>query len=368
MTPGQNDSGEDTQHHELVIIRRRGNGDDAPHHGGVWKIAHADFMTALMAFFMVMWLINATDDKTITGVANYFNPVRLNDSTARPKGIFAVEPGSENGDGEKVAPDSSSKHKGSKSEKKSENGAGTDAKLFSEPYEALDKLAAEAGKDTAKGGTGIAPRHAGEAFRDPFDPDSRFEAAQPGHVSPGATRDGAAGAGGSASQPQGLEAQIAQRVDMKDAPEDLRHPIEQAIEQAGLSPIPGIDVRRTDEGVLISIMDQPDFEMFGIASAEPQPDLVVLLEKIGKTLVDRPEQIVIRGHTDGRPFRPGGYDNWRLSSARAQMAYYMLMRSGIPEGRVKRIEGHADHQLKDSDNPLAAENRRIEILLTKDKS
>jgi len=367
MTTGQNDSGEDTQHHELVIIRRRGNGDDAPHHGGVWKIAHADFMTALMAFFMVMWLINATDDKTVTGVANYFNPVRLNDSTARPKGIFAVEPGSENGDGKEVAPESSSKHKGSKSEKKPETGAANDTKLFSEPYAELDKLAAEAGKETAQGGAGMAPRHAGEAFRDPFDPDSRFNEGQQS-PQPAAENSAAHGAGAASPHPQGLEAQIAQRVDVKDAPEDLRHPIEQAIEQAGLSPIPGIDVRRTGEGVLISITDQPDFEMFGIASAEPQPGLVVLLEKIGKTLVDRPEQIVIRGHTDGRAFRPGGYDNWRLSSARAQMAYYMLMRSGIPEGRVKRIEGHADHQLKDSNNPLAAENRRIEILLTQDKS
>ncbi|MEI9899725.1 MAG: OmpA family protein [Hyphomicrobium sp.] len=105
-----------------------------------------------------------------------------------------------------------------------------------------------------------------------------------------------------------------------------------------------------------------------IASARPSPELVVLMEKIGKILVSRPEQIVIRGHTDGRPYRAGDYDNWRLSTARAQMAYYMLVRSGIPEGRVDRIEGHADHNLKLGDSPLAAENRRIEILLAKGKS
>ena len=136
----------------------------------------------------------------------------------------------------------------------------------------------------------------------------------------------------------------------------------------GLSPIPGIDVRPTDEGVLISISDLPDFEMFGIASARPRPELVVLMETIGKIIVARPEHIVIRGHTDSRPYRAGDYDNWRLSTARAQMAYYMLMRSGIPEGRIDRIEGHADHNLQNSDSPLAAENRRIEILLTKGKS
>jgi len=49
---------EDVASHPLVIVRRRRNTDEA-HHGGVWKIAYADFMTAMMAFFLVMWLINA---------------------------------------------------------------------------------------------------------------------------------------------------------------------------------------------------------------------------------------------------------------------------------------------------------------------
>jgi chemotaxis protein MotB len=50
------------------------------------------------------------------------------------------------------------------------------------------------------------------------------------------------------------------------------------------------------------------------------------------------------------------------------MAYYMLVRGGVAEARVERIEGHADHDLKVVERPLAAENRRIEILLLKDKS
>ncbi|MCK9912214.1 hypothetical protein MXD81_23875, partial [Microbacteriaceae bacterium K1510] len=85
----------------------------------VWKIAHADFMTALMAFFLVMWLINATDDKTVvTGVANYFNPMRLTDTTARPKGVFTVDPDSEqkkNGPGSKDPDKSSEAHPGKRS-------------------------------------------------------------------------------------------------------------------------------------------------------------------------------------------------------------------------------------------------------------
>ena len=79
--------GEEGKSHELVIIRRRANEDEGGHHGGVWKIAYADFMTAMMAFFLVMWLINSTDKKTLTQVATYFNPMRLTDKRPSPKGL-----------------------------------------------------------------------------------------------------------------------------------------------------------------------------------------------------------------------------------------------------------------------------------------
>src|SRR4051794_20830739 len=77
---------EDVASQPLVIVRRRRNADE-PHHGGVWKIAYADFMTAMMAFFLVMWLVNAADKKTIVQVAAYFNPIRLTDRFATPKGL-----------------------------------------------------------------------------------------------------------------------------------------------------------------------------------------------------------------------------------------------------------------------------------------
>jgi chemotaxis protein MotB len=50
------------------------------------------------------------------------------------------------------------------------------------------------------------------------------------------------------------------------------------------------------------------------------------------------------------------------------MAYYMLIRGGLPEKRFERVEGYADHRLRDASHPLAAENRRIEILVREAKS
>ena len=63
--------------HDLIIIKRRANTELEQPKGGVWKIAFADFMTAMMCFFLVMWLINAANEDTRKAVASYFNPVRL---------------------------------------------------------------------------------------------------------------------------------------------------------------------------------------------------------------------------------------------------------------------------------------------------
>jgi chemotaxis protein MotB len=147
----------------------------------------------------------------------------------------------------------------------------------------------------------------------------------------------------------------------------LEAQIKQAVARSLTGALPGIDVKVTEEGVLISLTDDYDFGMFAIASAEPRPAMVVVMDKLGKVLAAQPERLVVRGHTDGRPYKSGTYDNWRLSSARAHMAYYMLVRGGIDEKRFERVEGHADRSLRIADDPEAAQNRRIEILLRKAK-
>ena len=57
-----------------VIIKRKKVIQGGGHHGGAWKVAYADFVTAMMAFFMLMWLLNATTEKQRKGIADYFNP------------------------------------------------------------------------------------------------------------------------------------------------------------------------------------------------------------------------------------------------------------------------------------------------------
>src|SRR3974390_139186 len=82
----KNKKGKDKQT-QNIIMKKKLFANEESHHGGVWKIAYADFMTAMMTFFLVMWLINSSSKEKITQLANYCNPVKLNDRAAPSKGI-----------------------------------------------------------------------------------------------------------------------------------------------------------------------------------------------------------------------------------------------------------------------------------------
>jgi len=380
---------EESKAHELVIIRRRTNDDEAKHHGGVWKIAYADFMTAMMAFFLVMWLINSTDKKTLTQVATYFNPLRLTDKRPSPKGLEEPD-GNEGKDssGEKGAKKSDGETKG---KKKADGAQSGEVRSRGQPFQS--ELQDQEQKHPADVGAspGESPRQAGgRAYRDPFDSVHRSEivpsepsngkvvratppleapqAADPGRTTPPLTAPSVADVGREAP----TEAKTAppsqqpskEGNDRADAAQ-LEAAIKQAVSDSLPGIVPNIDVVATPDGVLISLTDDYEFGMFAIASAEPRPAMVVVMEKVAKILLARSEPLVIRGHTDRRPYRTATYDNWRLSAARAHMAYVMLARSGVDEKRFERIEGHADRSLRVAQDPEAAQNRRIEILLRK---
>ncbi len=126
---------------------------------------------------------------------------------------------------------------------------------------------------------------------------------------------------------------------------------------------PLLQFEKVEEGILITLTDQFDFSMFRSGSAKPKPQLITAIDAIAKSLEETPGDVVIRGHTDATPYVSKVYDNWRLSTARAQMARYMLKRAGFQEKRVVRIEGYGSTSPRIKAYPKAAENRRIEILL-----
>ena len=163
-------AGEDDRAPEILIIRRKSGGEDDCHHGGVWKIAYADFVTAMMAFFLVMWLINAANDSVKASVASYFNPMRFTDATARRKGLS--EPAKEN--------DAKAEDKSGAAGERALGKPGDDAKrgAVDNAVEKQRKLAltfdtaAPAVRREESSANAAAASASGRAFRDPFNPQS----------------------------------------------------------------------------------------------------------------------------------------------------------------------------------------------------
>ena len=70
-----------------IMIKRVTASGEGGHHGGAWKVAYADFVTAMMAFFLLMWLLNATTEQQRAGLADYFNPTIVRTPGASGEGV-----------------------------------------------------------------------------------------------------------------------------------------------------------------------------------------------------------------------------------------------------------------------------------------
>lgn len=409
----------DTDRQDFIILRRSAGRPTDSIKTGVWKIAHADFMTAMMALFLVLWLVNSTNRETRTTVAQYFNPIRLSDTTSDRKGVRNPQ------DAEPGEVDSTSRHDGDQvGAAKTGSDRRPSATLkdprqgkaaFEDPYAVLAEVAAakpEPGSDRAStltlGATGKPGMNGGEAMRDPFDPNFWRQTPQTdkperqqAFAGDAAPAPAAASESAPEPQPAGEPANpAAANAPVADAPpvmamatpavspamsprsglavaataattavasradEAMASAIASAIAKGGpqRADQPQVDVRKTDEGVLISLTDNANFGMFGIGSAEPHPQTVAAMQRVAAVLKEREGAIVIRGHTDARPFRDGRSDNWRLSTSRAHTAQDLLVQGGISAARIEHIEGHASRRPRAGD-PNAAENRRIEILI-----
>ena len=71
-----------------ILIKKVKKVSAAGHHGGAWKVAYADFVTAMMAFFLLMWLINTTSPEQKRGIADYFAPASVSETTSGSGGIL----------------------------------------------------------------------------------------------------------------------------------------------------------------------------------------------------------------------------------------------------------------------------------------
>ena len=119
---------------------------------------------------------------------------------------------------------------------------------------------------------------------------------------------------------------------------------------------------REKEGLRIEILDDAGFSMFGSGTNQLSREAVALIEKVGESLKGIPNEIAVRGHTDSLQFKNStGNNNWSLSANRADSTRQYLNSIGVDNSRFSRIEGVADSQPVNPDNPADPRNRRISI-------
>lgn len=286
-----------------IIIKKVKKVSGGGHHGGAWKVAYADFTTAMMAFFMLLWLLNVSDEVTLAGLADYFTPT--NASMSNSSGAGGILGG-----------------QSMESEGASRSGSSTitfDATPqnpnVTEPEEAESGKSYQEGEDKGK---------------------------------------------------KSYEANIVTREDkmfgqVQDA---LKSAIQEA--EMLKKHQDQIIIEQTPEGLRIQLIDKDRRSMFKLGSAELYPFAEELLTMVGKVIQGLPNRIAISGHTDSSPTSPGAYGNWELSSDRANAARRVISASKVRPDRFSEVTGRASTDPLFPDEPLRPENKRVTLLLLRE--
>ncbi len=229
----------------IIIIKKKIN--HGGHHGGAWKVAYADFVTAMMALFIVLWL-TSSGEKVKKSIAGYFN-----DPTGSTKEIGTDK----SGDGDSVP---------------------------------LDKKDISELKDR-------------------------------------------------------LERQIAQQPNLKKLENQ-------------------VDIIITPEGMRIELMESKNGTFFLSGDAGLNEIGRELMTLLAKELGTVPNRVSIEGHTDARAYAAGTkYDNWELSTDRANDARRLMQAQGLHTGQLAQVRGFADQNLRVPGDPMDPSNRRISVIV-----
>jgi len=295
----------------LIVKRIKKSGGEG-HHGGAWKVAYADFVTAMMAFFLLMWLINTTTPEQKRGIADYFAAQNISKTSSGAGGVLA----------------------GTVFGAQGARAGGTNSVIsqMTPPKPQDDTKSKTEGK--LKGGSTEAQ---GDAAQSQEKSDNNMERQMPSS-----------------------ENRLFEQAEMS-----LRQAMQQMPDIAELSR--NLIMTETPEGLNIQLVDQEGQAMFQPGTATPLPKTRLLLQQVAK-IVDRlPNRIAITGHTDAAQFEgPNGVTNWELSAARANSARSVLSSQGIDSDRIFSVSGKAGSDPLLPDDPYASSNRRISILLMRE--
>ena len=338
------------------------------HHGGAWKVAYADFVTAMMAFFLLMWLLNATTEDQRKGLADYFSPNNVlshaSSGTGQPfgghtafdegalvsdRGAVQVVTGkrpliehTEDGDD----PVYTELHR-------ADAGDGVGQGPITEDQGADDdseKMLGQKGKNPAPGpGGGADVQREGQP------------ALTPAEIAAARQQNEHAAFDHAAQLKLIAEKQRNEKTAFDQAAQQIKEAVSNDPALADVAKQLAVDM--TPEGMRVQILDEIKAPMFQSGSSTPNERARLLLQKILPVLMKLRQPISIAGHTDAAPFPGPERTNWELSAERANATRRMLVEGGLPDTRIMSVTGNADRDPLLPADPLAAENRRIAILV-----
>lgn len=235
------------------------------HHGGAWKVAYADFVTAMMAFFLVMWILGLNQESR-KAISAYFNdPTGMMKQTAGGMNVIQIN--------KDVSP-------------KKKSGSGKDRLLkFKKDREGL----------------------------------------------------------------QNAKMEIQKKIEESPKFQKFKN---------------NIEITLTRDGLRIELLEDKEPLFFESGSANLRSGTVDLLRYIGPILDKLPNNIIMEGHTDARPYSGrSGYNNRRLSTDRAQAACDALEPT-LTHGQMKEVRGLGASRLRNTADPFHYSNRRISVLVS----
>ncbi len=281
-----------------IIVKKVKKGGHG-HHGGAWKVAYADFVTAMMAFFLLLWLLNAVTQEQLEGISNYFAPITTSRSTSGSGDVLAGRTIGDEGAMQSAATRQS-------------------VTLDLPPPQAGTAGMKDAGEDTAP--EDLSDEDAEKLLREKEQ--EQFEQAR-----------------------QELEdaiesvpalKQLARSLVIDNTPEGLRI---QLVDQEGLAMFPrGSAEMYLHTRRLLELVAK-------VVNKMPQKIAISGHTDATKFITD------------------AGYSNWELSADRANSARRALLDLAVPPERVARVVGKAATEPFLADDPTHPRNRRLSLVL-----
>ncbi|MEO3435214.1 flagellar motor protein MotB [Inquilinus sp. CAU 1745] len=321
-----------TNDQPIIIIKKKRKAAHGHHHGGAWKVAYADFVTAMMAFFLLLWLLNVTTDEQKDGIADYFDPANIAQTTSGAGGVLGgttvASPGALTSPSSRFSLDQSlpGRPEPVADSRTIDEGASYE---FTDAAASGERRENEGGMDAD-----------GEPLNSAQFTETELEQAQ-----------------------QALAAH--EQAQFEAVAEELQQAIQSIPELAPLAQ--NLIIDQTPEGLRIQIVDQERYSMFPIGSAQMFDRTRQLIGLVAQAIDQLPQKLSIAGHTDSTPYSDGAaYDNWELSTDRANSSRRALIDAGVGEDRISTVVGKADTDHLFPDAPESPQNRRISIVLLRE--